>query len=38
MPDVFTAVQQYLGLKLDSRKDPVDTVVIDEAEKIPVEN
>jgi uncharacterized protein (TIGR03435 family) len=36
--DVFSAVQQDLGLKLEEKKDPLDTVVIDEAEKVPTAN
>ncbi len=36
-PDLFTAIQQQLGLKLDSMKAPVDTIVIDHVEK-PSEN
>jgi uncharacterized protein (TIGR03435 family) len=34
---IFKSVQQ-LGLKLESRKAPVDTIVIDHAEKMPTEN
>ena len=34
---IFEAVQQ-LGLKLDSRKSSVDTIVIDHIEKMPTEN
>jgi uncharacterized protein (TIGR03435 family) len=32
-PDLFTAFQQQLGLKLDSTKAPVDVLVIDKVEK-----
>lgn len=32
-PDLFTAVQQQLGLKLDSTKAPVDVLVIDRVER-----
>ena len=36
-PDLFTAMQQQLGLKMDSVKAPVDVLVIDHVEK-PSEN
>jgi uncharacterized protein (TIGR03435 family) len=32
-PNIFTAVQEQLGLKLESQKAPGDTLVIDHAEK-----
>jgi uncharacterized protein (TIGR03435 family) len=36
-PSIFTAIQQQLGLRLRSQKTPVETLVIDHAEK-PSEN
>jgi uncharacterized protein (TIGR03435 family) len=37
-PTLMTAVQEQLGLKLESRKGPVEILVIDHAEKVPTEN
>jgi uncharacterized protein (TIGR03435 family) len=37
LPTLMQAVQQ-LGLKLESKKGPVDILVIDHAEKVPIEN
>ncbi len=37
-PDLFTAIQQQLGLKLEAGKAPVEVLVIDHIEKAPTEN
>ena len=37
-PTLIVAVQEQLGLKLESKKGPVDILVIDHAEKVPTEN
>lgn len=38
LPTIFEAVQQQLGLKLEQAKGPVEILVIDKAENVPVEN
>lgn len=38
LPDFFAAVQEQLGLRLQSRKQPIEILIVDHAERIPVEN
>lgn len=37
-PTIFNAVQNQLGLTLKPQKRPMDVIVVDHAEKVPVEN
>jgi uncharacterized protein (TIGR03435 family) len=37
-PDLFSAIQAQIGLKLQQKKGPVDLLVIDHLEKVPTEN
>jgi uncharacterized protein (TIGR03435 family) len=37
-PNIFTAVREQLGLKLDPKKAPLDILVIDQVNKTPTEN
>jgi len=37
-PDIFTAIQEQLGLKLVPAKVPVDFLVIDHVDRVPTEN
>ncbi len=36
--DIFAAVQQQLGLKLEPAKEPLDILIVDHAERVPTEN
>jgi len=38
LPDIFTAVQEQLGLKLEAKKVPAEFLVIDHVDKTPTEN
>jgi uncharacterized protein (TIGR03435 family) len=38
VPILITGLEQELGLKLESKKMPLDLLIIDHAEKVPVEN
>ena len=38
LPDIFQAVEQELGLHLESRKTPIDILVVDSADKVPIAN
>lgn len=37
-PDLITAVSEQLGLKLESKRDPVEVLVVDSAQKTPADN
>jgi uncharacterized protein (TIGR03435 family) len=37
-PNLITAVQQQLGLKLNPLKLPLDVLIVDRAEKVPAGN
>ena len=37
-PDIFAAIEQQLGLKLEPKKEALQILVIDHLERIPTEN
>ena len=37
-PDFFAAIEEQLGLKLESKRAPVEILVIDHADRVPIEN
>jgi uncharacterized protein (TIGR03435 family) len=37
-PSLFKAVQDQLGLNLESKKDPIDILVVDHIDKVPTDN
>jgi uncharacterized protein (TIGR03435 family) len=38
VPNIFTAIRETLGLRLEPRREQVETVVIDHIERVPAEN
>ena len=37
-PALFTAIDEQLGLKLEARKGPVEVLIVDSADRVPIEN
>lgn len=37
-PDIYHAIEQQLGLRLEPKRTPIDVLVIDHADKVPVAN
>jgi uncharacterized protein (TIGR03435 family) len=38
LPDIYQAVEEQLGLHLESKKTPIEVIAIDRADKVPVAN
>ena len=38
LPDIYQAVEEQLGLHLESKKTPIDVIVIDRADRVPIAN
>jgi len=38
LPDLYQAVEEQLGLHLESKKTPIEVIVVDRADKVPVAN
>ena len=38
LPDIYQAVEEQLGLHLEAKKTPIEIIVIDRADKVPVAN
>jgi bla regulator protein BlaR1 len=37
-PPLFTAIEDQLGLKLEAKKGPLETLVVDSVDKVPTDN
>jgi uncharacterized protein (TIGR03435 family) len=37
-PSLYTGLQEQLGLQLESRKGPIDVLIVDHAERVPTDN
>jgi uncharacterized protein (TIGR03435 family) len=38
LPDIYQAVEEQLGLHLESKKTPIEIIVIDRADRVPISN
>jgi uncharacterized protein (TIGR03435 family) len=38
LPDIFHAIEQQLGLRLEPSKTPIDILIVDHADKVPIAN